>query len=95
MISFHNDRIDGTRSAGMAGALSTAVVRAVAEVAGVDATELPPLYTAIEPDALDAIFMPTPEGDPRQGTVIFRYADHRVEVTAEGDIAVEPLAEPD
>ena len=69
--------------------LSTAVVEAVAETAGVDPTELgTSLYDCIDPDALDALFAPTYEGAGREGgTVRFEMAGY--EVTVSGDSLVE------
>lgn len=52
---------------------SEAVIRQIAEAAGVDPLALPPLYDAVDPDALDALFEPSP-GDPiLSGTVSFTY----------------------
>lgn len=66
-----------------------AVVESVAQRAGVDETELPPLYDAIDPDALDAIFdhrgdWPSDAG-PR---VIFSYAGFEVTVEHDGWLTI-------
>ena len=57
---------------------SEAVVNAVADIEESDATELPPLYGAIDTDALDAIFV----GD-NAASVTFEY--HGYTVTVEED----------
>jgi hypothetical protein len=56
------------------------IVTGVAALEGIDPMELPPLFDAIDPDALDAIFAATGSGGPRSGRVGFTYADHRVTV---------------
>lgn len=69
--------------------LSTAVIEAVADRAGVDPTELPPLYESVETDALEALFRSLPDGPLRQaGDVTFSYAGYLVQVTADGAIEV-------
>lgn len=57
------------------------VIHAVAEHSGTDPTDLPPLYEAVDPDALDALFGPTAADDTREGgEVSFIYAGYRVRV---------------
>jgi ketosteroid isomerase-like protein len=63
---------------------SQAVVMAVAETLGVGARTLPPLYEAVDPDAVDAFFR---EDDER--SLRFSYADVTVTVDGTGMIAVE------
>lgn len=63
---------------------SEAVVDAVAAVTGERPVDLPPLYHAVDPDALDAVF----EGrERRPGTTVrritFEYAD--LEISVRGD----------
>lgn len=79
--------------------LSDAVVSAVASASGLDPVPatgadgpvLPPLYSAVDPEALDGIFGP----GPTDGSVHFTY--HRFDVTARGtgEVVVEqpPTAE--
>lgn len=69
---------------------SAAVVRAVADAEDVEETELPPLFHAIDPDALDALFEKGPLAARSTGTVRFSYADHDILVTADGAVTVEP-----
>lgn len=71
--------------------LTTAIVEVVAEVDGVDPRDLDRLTEAVDPEALDAIFAPSPTGGARhQGRVSFVYAGHRVTVHGSGDIEVRP-----
>lgn len=72
----------------MTGPLSLAVVDAVAKAEGVEPTDLPtPLATAIDPDALNAVF--------RDGTgrLSFDYHGYRVTVDQEGAVEVAPHPE--
>lgn len=65
------------------------VVTAVAEQADVPPTELPPLFDAIDPDALDDLFSHStdhPLAVPSR--VSFRYAGSTVTVFSDGDIKV-------
>jgi len=67
---------------------SLRVVEAVADADGVDPVRLdPPLHSAIDPEALDRLFEPTPTG-PRAGTVRFSYRDHDVTVHPDGTVDV-------
>ncbi|MXV64042.1 hypothetical protein GS429_18630 [Natronorubrum sp. JWXQ-INN-674] len=65
--------------------VSEKVVRAVAEREGADPTALhPPLYDAINPEALDSLF-----GDrATDGRVEFHWLDYRIVVFSSGSIRV-------
>ena len=73
------------------------IVEAVAAHADADPLELPPLYDAIDTDAVGALFQ---EGS--EGRVQFRYAGRAVTVHSEGtvevgvadDLEAEPLGPP-
>lgn len=70
---------------------SEAVITAVATATGNDPQELSPLYSIIDPDALDALFdAPDPSASKQPLTVTFEYADCRVSATAQGTVSVEP-----
>lgn len=77
--------------------LAVAVVEAVAERAGVDATDLDrPLYDVIDPDALEALFPRDASGRPGcRGHVSFAYGDVQVEVTSDRQVRVVGPAEAD
>lgn len=69
--------------------LSSAVVRTVAAAEGVDVTALPPLFHAIDPDALDALFRAGPDGGGEtrtSGAVTFSYHGYEVTVDADGSV---------
>jgi hypothetical protein len=63
---------------------SEAVVSAVADIEGADATELPPLYGAIDTDALDAIFV----GD-NAASVTFGYHGYTVTIEENRVVSVQ------
>lgn len=64
---------------------SIAVVHAVAAVSGEDPTKMKELYAAIDPDALDALFVPTRASATRPtGTVEFCYSGYRIRIDADG-----------
>ena len=71
--------------------LTVAIVSAVAESKGVSTADLPPLYNAIDVDALGALFAPTSSEDHALGTASFEYAECAIEFHADGTVAVSPL----
>ena len=73
--------------------VSQTVVLAVAEATGEDAMELPPLYDAIDPDALNKLFSGALGAERRDGSVEFAYAGCDVSVRADGRVTVVPGAE--
>lgn len=68
---------------------ATAVIETVARATNRDATALAPLYSRVDPDALDAMFEPGTSG---RGTddlqVSFSYADREVTVASHGAVTV-------
>jgi hypothetical protein len=67
------------------------IVAAVATAADCSPRELPPLYEAIDPDALDRLFAPTYGGGLRSdGRVIFEYAGYEVVIHSPNDVDVNP-----
>lgn len=83
------------RSGASDGSVSHAVVEAVADREGVDVTDLEPpafepLYTVVDPDALDAVFAPTHDGKRRtSGSVTFEYEGYTVTVNSDGTVDLE------
>jgi len=68
--------------------LAGEVVSAVARAEDVDPTDVePPMFEAIDGDALDRLFRET------TGHVTFEYSDYEVTVTSEGDVSLEQLGE--
>ncbi len=75
-------------------ALSGAVIDAISARLGVDATELPPIYQAVDLDALDKLFLNTSTvfTDAR---VSFRYEGLLVRVYADGRVELDDVTEDD
>lgn len=65
--------------------ISTTIVEAVAEEAGVDPTALPPLYERVDPDALDTLFEPASGGFSRTRKLQFTYWGYVVTVGFNGE----------
>ncbi|WP_337652328.1 HalOD1 output domain-containing protein [Halomontanus rarus] len=61
-----------------------AVVSAVAEAEGTDPVELPPLYEAIDSEALNDLF--TGRAKSTVGKVTFQYAGYDVTVNGNGEV---------
>lgn len=76
---------DGTRDR-----VSLAVVAVVAAVADSGPLELPPLHSAIDTGALDALSPAHATGERRSDRVRFSYATFDVTVCSEGTIEVAP-----
>ena len=68
--------------------LSTTLITAVEAISGLDHSELPTLYEAVDPDSLDQIFEPIkPDGRNRgTGQITFPYSEFRITVHAGGEI---------
>lgn len=65
---------------------SHAVVKAAAFVHNVEPTELPPLGTVLDPDALDVLISDSTLGAATCKEVTFTYESLDVRVTGDGDI---------
>ncbi|MFU8868391.1 HalOD1 output domain-containing protein [Natronococcus sp.] len=70
---------------------SLRVVETVANAEGVDPTELePPLYDAVDPNAIDDLFAATTAPNAsRNGQLTFRYRGYDVTVRADGTVSLE------
>lgn len=66
---------------------SQAVIHAVAAVENLDPTDLPPLFSSIDPLALNSLFA---EEGSRTGKVVFPYNGYRITVHADTSVTVEP-----
>lgn len=76
--------------------VSTAVIRAIADTSAIAPTELPPIYEAIDPDALERLFQRQMNGVPRRGgTVEFDYAGYSVRISFDRtlDVTVSSVAD--
>lgn len=82
---FQHD-FDGTAS------LTTTLVHAIADVTGTDVSETEfTLHDHVDPDALDRLFAPEPDGTRRtSGHVSFAVWGYRVTVHGDGHIAIVP-----
>lgn len=68
---------------------SQAVVERVADAENVDPLALDvPLYDAVDPDALDALFDPTVGKPSTTGRVTFEYYGHTVVVASDGTVTL-------
>ncbi|NIB99837.1 HalOD1 output domain-containing protein [Halobacterium sp. R2-5] len=65
--------------------MSQAVIETVAAIDNTPPTELPPLYDAVDSDALDNLFA----GKASLGKVVFNYNSYEVSVDADGYVAVK------
>ncbi len=72
--------------------LSTTVTVAVADVAGVEPSDIPEqLYDVIDPEALDKLFKPRDDGVARRGgRLSFSLYGHHVTIRGDGTITVQP-----
>lgn len=62
------------------------IVQDVAKSTNRDARELPPLYGAVDPEALDRLVTEMADGE-----VSFTYAEHEITVTSGGTIHLDEL----
>lgn len=76
--------------------LSTTVAHTLADVMGTDVTNTEfSLYDCVDPDALDRLFSPRPDGRPRSpGHVAFTVRGYQVTVYSTGHIVLTPPAPP-
>lgn len=75
------------------GSLIEAVVDAVAEAAGVDPLDLPPMYEFIDPDAVDKLFR-RPQTRKMDQYLSFRFDEWVVSIHADGVIRVRDVIYP-
>jgi len=77
------------------GEISETVVNTVAEAKGVDPLDLEPLYSAVDPDALNRLFRPTPGTPSTTRELQFSLAGCLVVVHGDGEVVVTPPEETD
>lgn len=69
--------------------LTVTVVDAVSAVLDVSPTEVVPrVNDHVDPDALDRLFRPRPDGTPREGRLTFELMGCRVDVRSDGTVLV-------
>lgn len=72
--------------------VTTAVLRAVSAVTGMQPDPLHPLYEVVDPDALDALFGRRPNGVPRTGgRLSFNYSRCRITIDDGEVLTIEPF----
>lgn len=73
--------------------VTEAVVRAVCSGTESDQSDLPPLYSVVDTDALNVLFTPNGRGRSRltDGVVAFRYAGKQVEITSENTVKISEI----
>lgn len=74
---------------------SAAVVDAVTAETDAAVEELPPLYDAVDADALDALLGDDRASASRGIRVEFDYAGYHVAIGSVGDVELTPLSPPD
>lgn len=75
--------------------VSLTVIRAIAAVTGKKTDEVTPLYTCLDPEALDALFRPTRETPRAKGQVSFTLDGQTVTIHGDGRIVINPVDEQD
>ncbi|MGQ4557240.1 HalOD1 output domain-containing protein [Halobellus sp. GM3] len=86
--------VDAEYDFGNDSSATEAVLRALADAAGVDPTELPPLFDYVDPDALNALFEPS-DGVKNGDTLLsFRVETWNVFVRSDGRIRVCDATQP-
>ena len=74
--------------------ISVIIRKAIAE--RTDSTrDCEPLYDAIDPDALDALFTPVDSSTNRDGAVSFSYCGYHVTVRSDRTVELTPLIDED
>lgn len=73
--------------------VAIAVIETVAGVTETDPTELRPLASAVDTDALNTLFAPTDNSERLSGSVQFEYEGCQISVTADGKVLVSELSE--
>jgi hypothetical protein len=68
----------------------TDIVETIAAQTGRDPTELPPIYDAIDPDALSRFV----ESTDSTASIEFHYCGNEVTVSGSGAVDIAPLADP-
>jgi len=81
---------DEVRSVCRGGEVSETVVIAVAEAKGVDPLDLDPLYTVVDPDALNSMFHPAVGSPPSSMKLCFSMAGCQVVIHGDGEVVVTP-----
>lgn len=92
-----NNNSDEAEQAGLIGYVNrdagetptTLVVQLISTKLGIGPEDLPSLAEAVNADALDNLFKPTPGGERDHGRIKFSYLDHEVVIRANGRVEIQ------
>lgn len=82
-----HDENETATETGQSGSPSLHVIQAIADATDADPATMPPLYDAVDPDALDAVL----DADATV-EVVFEYDGRAIEVTGDGEVVVDGQA---
>ncbi|GAB3032790.1 HalOD1 output domain-containing protein [Natronobiforma cellulositropha] len=90
------DSAYGTHDEQTRPSVTETIIEHVADADGRDPLELPPLWDAVDPEALETLFAPTKSGGVRAGRVEFAYCGYWITVEdAEDDTLAVSLEQTD
>lgn len=95
MSQSESDDVGEVRAVCREGEVSQTVITTVAEAKGVDPLELEPLYSVIDPDALNKLFQPSLGAPNPSLNLQFSMAGCEVEIQGDGEVVVTPPEAPD
>lgn len=93
MASKAGTSVDSVSHVCRSGSFSETVIDAVAEAKDVDPLDLEPLYSTIDPDALDGLFRPTAGSTDSTMELRFSMAGCQVVIHGDGEVVVTPATE--
>lgn len=74
---------------GSSDSLTVVIIDAIAAELGISPTEVvPQISDAVDPDALERILRPRPDGSRRNGTLMFYLLDFRITVESDGRVRI-------
>ena len=93
---YHEDTGTYRATCDLSESASTTLLLLVSELEELSYEELPPLNDVVDPDALDAIFLPKDDDVARRGgTVSFVYRGYDVRLHANGELVLRKHGESD
>lgn len=72
---------------------SQRIINRIADLEGIDPTELtPPLYSKVDPEALDSLFRsPTSDGSEPADHICFRYCGYEIRVESNDHVSITEI----
>ena len=92
MATLQTAAVDSVSSVSNNEAVTETVITAVADAKGVDPLELEPLYSAVDPDALNSLFSADAGSLESNLEVRFTMSGCQVVVRGDGEVVVTPAA---